>query len=514
MSADELQKISKLYAAGKFQQVIDAANVLIARTPNLGEAYLHRSCAYYNLKKYEHAAEGFMKVFQDHPANKDVLSNLVSSLFELKRFDEMLRVVKISYSAAQSTNSGITLIELALKVPGHDDIVAPVFQQVFASHFVKNPDLRVAISNRISLRDWCSQNNVDVVEIDPAEDIHVKDLAADTAITYRSESTSVAVIPDATVQCGWDYVFAPTGDVLEDTGYLTLSSQMHFMPHVASRFVKRVASLRSADVININEDVLFLSCPAYNAFGHWLIDFLPRLMAWRRGKNDLKIFCPGNLPVHFKDTLALFGVQKTDLIEGEFYKTYKFKSVTVCRLGNWVAPSRSVIRFLYSVLGPQPRHKADHSTENYVFLERSQTNRGRYIANNESFGRVLNEFQVQTMRRPEVSIAVQNEILANAGIVIGAYGTDILAVYQLPVGADLIVFYFNDLGELAADGELDKMLTRICALIGVRLNRFYCSAAPEDKRAGYQRDLVVDCDRFRDVMREIVDRRNQERMAT
>ncbi|MEP6855443.1 MAG: carbonic anhydrase, partial [Pedococcus sp.] len=57
--------------------------------------------------------------------------------------------------------------------------------------------------------------------------------------------------------------------------------------------------------------------------------------------------------------------------------------------------------------------------------------------------------------RPEISIAMQNEMFQEAGVVVGAFGTDLVTLYQLRPGTDLVVLCFDNQTELdLIDGTL------------------------------------------------------------
>ncbi len=503
-----------LYDAREYEQVVNATNDAVTESSVKDSWYVLRVYALYFLKRYDEAAEGFRRLYDAKPQDQQSLLILMACLLKLRQFDKMFDVATQSYATFPAGKIGLQIIEIGLKVRAPAAYISRIFRELFPDFFGRHTESKVIVSQHTSLRNWCAENQITMVELDPSVNVQIKDVLTGTDLSYVSQSTEVAIIPEAAVVCGWDYPFTSNGQVLNDVGYLPMTSKLMSVPHVASPYDNYVASLW-ADVIEVDEDVFFLSCPDLSAFGHWLIDFLPRLVVWSQQRNSkLKIFCPANLPDHFKESLKRFGISQDQLCEGELYRAYKFKTLTVCRLGHWGARSALVNEFIYKHLGPPADYQVPHGmTEKLVFLERSQTSRGRLIINKAEFAQTLEVFNVRTMRRPELSIAEQDKVLWNAGVVISAYGTDILAVYQLRRGTDLMVFYFEDVDELSEEGELGISLARICALLGVRLTRVYCSAAPDDKRVGYKRDLVVNCAQFSRQLNEILNRRNYKHLT-
>lgn len=510
MTTNERRILAELLLAQKYEEVIARTGEVLERSPLDASVHNIRALAFTHLKNYREGAKHFETVSQLAPKEDAVWGNLFFCLSELGEHKELSLAALRLFQAVPSVSSGLFAIEHALKFPDLYDDAKRIFMRMFGAKFPPGSKADAAITTYVPLRDWCATNRASITEIDPAQDIEIKDALTGEALTYTSAPTSVAILSDAKSVCGWDFVIASTGEVIEDTGYLSLRSKMVFMPHVINSEARRVALMWPDNAELIEDDTLFLSCPAEFAFGHWLLDFLPRLLALRtENGRALKIYCPGSLPPHLKEALTLFGIRDEDIIGGVLGKMYHFKKLTVCQVGKWIAPSLHVTRYIYAAFGPPPGYRPN-SKERRIFLERSQTNRGRYVANTIDFAQVLSEFSIETMRRPEVSIGDQNKILWDTGIVVVAYGTDILSCYQLRPGTDIVVFYFNDLEALTTDGELDIAFTRLCAILGLRLHRFFCGAPEDDKRADYKRDLIVDCARLRQILQAITERRAAE----
>jgi len=170
-------------------------------------------------------------------------------------------------------------------------------------------------------------------------------------------------------------------------------------------------------------------------------------------------------------------------------------------------------KFLHRNLGPPPASANDVDNGARYFLERSGSVRGRNIVNQTEFDDVLSEFSFEKVRRPEISVQEQNQKFGQAGIVLGAFGTDMVTMFQLHPGTDLIVLCIeemrretNDLSGRGIDSA-DAYIEQICAIIGVRLRRVYSTLVRRGPGYSYLQDMRVDCSALRQLLSDIIKRR-------
>ena len=222
---------------------------------------------------------------------------------------------------------------MALDVGGQEELANAAFGLFYKALLNKDEISHdIEISPCADFREWCSKNKVEVVCVSPAEDVELTARDGAPVKPYTADKIEYAVLPKATVVAGWDYAITHRGEVLNGSGYADIGGggEYSFVPHVASRNKRAVIRIGSSAPITIDDDVLFLSSPERFHFGHWVVDFLPRLQAWRRKDGSRrKVFLPKGLPSHQRETLALFGLKNEDLIEGEVGQVYRFKSLAV-----------------------------------------------------------------------------------------------------------------------------------------------------------------------------------------
>lgn len=85
------QEASKAYAEGKFQQVLEITDRLLAQNPRHAEALNTRGCALHNLRRYDEAVQSLDRALREQPDNATYLSNRGRALHQLRRYDAALR---------------------------------------------------------------------------------------------------------------------------------------------------------------------------------------------------------------------------------------------------------------------------------------------------------------------------------------------------------------------------------------------------------------------------------------
>lgn len=362
----------------------------------------------------------------------------------------------------------------------------------------------VKVSPVVDFEAW--RESQDVRELEPAEDVQVADPRTGALHNYRSDAILAVTIPGATVITGWDRVILPSGEVLDGCSYMGIDVRFNGVNHLYSPETRCVVHAWPRGIIKIDEEVLFLSAPAKHQFGHWTSDFLMRLRGWRR---PLRIAVPRDIDQHQRDTLAMFGVHEHDIFWCETGRRYRFRSVTVVRKDSIYRPSPALIRFLYSGLGPDPATAPKKfAIGKYFYLERSATIRGRNVENRAELAALLADYGFETMRRPEVSVARQNAMLQEAGIVLTVLGSDVMAVYQMRPGADIIVFCLDTMRELDISAGT-VAFTSVCATLRMHLHWIPCRVdRKEGVKSNFLQNIFVDCGVLQECLDGIIERRS------
>ncbi len=506
LDGDSYQLLQGLADTGQFEQVIERAYELIGRFPVDWRVPAILGGSLLRMGRTAEAVGILHRVLAIAPDQVDALYNLGLAHYTLDEFEQAAALSRRLLALHPEHAGALQNLFLALaRVEALDEEEAKIVFGNFHRKFLqKHPGLTVEVLPALPLDNWCASNNIPMHVLDVPEQVGVTDPESGRTHTYQTEGARFAVIPDATVIPGWDFVVSPTDHVLDGSGYMDLTLMNYRAPHLYNRPQQRVVLPWRPECTVVDADALFLSAPPDMHFGHWIVDFLPRLRAWSKSALRRKIVIPDWLPQHHRDTLLGFGVAGEDLILCEVGKHYQFKTLMVVRPGDFYRPSANFVHHLYGGLGPSPLQENAQPGKRRVFLARSKTARGRNIVNQDELDAVLADTGIETMRRPDTSIGDQNQILGDAGVVLTTYGTDVLALYQLRPGTDLVVLYYESMSLM--DRELGSLaMARMCETLGIRLHRIPCASVASLNRS-YYKDLLVDPAAVRAKLREILDR--------
>ncbi len=332
---------------------------------------------------------------------------------------------------------------------------------------------------------WCEKHGAAIHELDPVQSVSFAQCGTGSETrTYDTEPYLVASVPNAEFVCGWDIVIAPTGHVLEDSGYWGLRRAVAVSPHFTAYDAGLVAHDWPDEVHEVDAEALFLSSPESFQIGHWIVDFLPRLRAI--SGTDLKVAVPSTLPKKHRQFLALFGIGEDRIIGCELGRRYRFRKLVVAKTGDYFRPNFATIDFLRKHLMLDPAAKVQKGAR--VFVERTVDS--RRIENREEFDRVLVEYDFQVIDLSKMSVAEQRASLAATETIMSVYGTNLTCSFFAPAGANVI--------ELIWHGGVSPNIEAACNHAGIN-HQFVLGdeIIPEGKRWKKDRDLRVDCDLLR-----------------
>jgi capsular polysaccharide biosynthesis protein len=375
-----------------------------------------------------------------------------------------------------------------------------VMRAIYADYFAKRSEFR--ISPVASMSAWCAKHGAVRSVVEESHEVSVR-MINGKQLDYRCAPSWFAVIPNAEIAPPWDAVIAPTGEVLEGSNYIGFDTAFRFAPHVHLEGLDRIAHPWAEECDVVDHDALFINTPDSHHFGHWVVDILPRLRAWRHAASPAtKIAVPETLPRKHRDTLAGFGVGPQDIIECAEGRRTRFRTLTaVCREGpiDYFIPSARRVRFVHERMAARRTPHPDPGRARRIFLTRAVST--RQIANRAEFDAMLAELNFETLDLAQMSLAEQNNVLPDTGILLGVFGSDLLSIYQLRPGAAVV--------EIIWDEALDPVVERTCAHIGLD-HRFFVNPATQTsrqwRRKGFDRDPVVDCARLKDFLAGLIAR--------
>ena len=486
-------------------------DVLVA-TPESAAIKLSLLRAFYLNCDWENVAQASAEVLKGplDPLVSITISNWCGvALHHLGRADESQAQFKLSSQwidqhrlleqkdKAPSAFAAAVICALGMKdLPAIHDLLALQFPQFFTQARA------FKISKATTLAEWRKAANPHTRVLSPAQNISI-DMRAEGSgrWNYTADEFSLVSVPGAEMISGWDYVIAPTGEVLEGSGYSHFGAAYAFMPHLHFADLGLIAHVWSESCVEVAADALFLSTPESYHFGDWLVDFLPRLRAWQvPGEPKLKIAIPTTLPRKHREMLACFGVMPEDLIECELGKRYRFKSLTVVQHGNFMRPKPESVRFIYNAMAAEREPAPKGSKERHLFMLRDVGT--RLIANQGEVDGLLAECGFEYVNLAKLSIVQQRELLPRAGIILGVFGTELLCFYQARPGTDIV--------ELTWDSNEDPVIGPSCAMLDIHHQFLVCAEAQTSTKVRMKKDreIVVDCAALRQRLEAIIKRRS------
>ena len=270
---------------------------------------------------------------------------------------------------------------------------------------------------------------------------------------------------------GWDFVISD-GAVIDGTGYLPLDLSVSRRPHFYAKRYGVVAYERPTSIKHVDEDILYLSAPIDGHIGHWIIDFLPRLLGDLDKK--MRVAVPSNLTKKHIHMLEAVGCSYDRLLFCHPEYLYSFKNLNVFVPGRAMPPNPTHVQFIRRGFfnGNTP------SSGKRIFLSRENVGT-RLAVNQDELETFLNKFGIMTIDMGDLSFADQKYILSDAEAIIGGYGSDLLALYSTPPGCSVVVLMDNQRDNQAADPNV----AHLCSLLGMTHQILNCETVSPSKAA-------------------------------
>jgi hypothetical protein len=345
--------------------------------------------------------------------------------------------------------------------------------------------------------DWCQWNKAPYRLIHearrvtiPATSSHTKSYEYDTDPSIYAEITNARIVP------GWDQILTPDGCVIADVSYSfrdrikrpkAKASEAELLVPESGAALFYYGSTEKL----ISDDVFFLSAPYRDGsnhphFGHWMIDFLPRLLAFELPESNKpwKIGVPDDISPKQIESITMMGFDEAQILKLRRDTRYLCRKLHVLKLGETMPPNPEFVHFLRSRLfttSKEPRRGK------YIYLERGEVIT-RLIANTAEFDALLDTYGFMRVDVAKLTMAEQQELLGDAEVLLGSFGSALLSVYFAPPGSVLI--------DIIGEHRADPTLPHTCYLIGVEHQFLTCKGAPPDQAKWWhvkEPDLLVDC---------------------
>jgi capsular polysaccharide biosynthesis protein len=370
--------------------------------------------------------------------------------------------------------------------------------RVFAVLSPHNTWRPMSCAPALTVEDWCAHHGISVVELVAPMEVTVPASSPySRPSAYRTQPVLFAALPGAQWVPGWDFVIASDGVVLTNSGYVPLPTAMSTLPHFYLAAAGRVIHYTAPNFEHIDDDVLFLSAPTSPNIGHWLINFLPRLRALDvPGLADIKIAVPENIGTKSLHLLALCGISEDRLIRCRLDTQYSFRTLHLLMPGEAEPPNPAVVDFVRQRLYAPAKTLGDAPKR--IYLSRASVGT-RQVANAQDFEALLQQEGFVSLDMADLSIAQQQEVLSGAEILMGVYGSNLLAYYFAPPGCTVITL-LNKL-------EYDITTAPAVGFLGMTHQDLVCPAQGGRVYHTKDADLVVDCVELKRRLDEIESRR-------
>ena len=248
----------------------------------------------------------------------------------------------------------------------------------------------------------------------PVSEIVLHDLAA----AIDTPGVGCYTLPDAAI--------APTGIPIKQGVAFHGDVFMH-----PRHLVVQVADRLNAETLPIREitgDVAAIIGPAHETYGHWLVDFLPRLWVLHAAGHDLaalRFIVPNDLAKFGFALLRLCGITERQLIIYDHWRELpvaeRLLLPTTLRLGDRLAPCfAQATQYWLGRAGHEPAPAAQ-AGGGALYL--SRVGGKRNLVNRLAIEAIATEHGLAVMRPEKLSLSDQIDLFASADLIAGEYGS-------------------------------------------------------------------------------------------
>jgi capsular polysaccharide biosynthesis protein len=193
----------------------------------------------------------------------------------------------------------------------------------------------------------------------------------------------------------------------------------------------------------LDEPVVSLVGPGHLIYGHWLVDFLPKLYILRQSGIDpfaAKYLLPANTPQFALDWLQLLGISAGQFVFFEPYAEVigaaRVIVPTLLRTSSRTHPLfRSAIEYLLSLIPARGARGREDGTWHRVYLSRGVPLReGRKLLNRRAIEQIAADARYAVVRPETLSLADQLRMFALAKCIVGEYGSALHGSIFAPPG--------------------------------------------------------------------------------
>ncbi|WP_232629564.1 glycosyltransferase family 61 protein [Methylobacterium sp. Leaf118] len=225
------------------------------------------------------------------------------------------------------------------------------------------------------------------------------------------------------------------------------SSEGHFRAVARGR--------RDLQRVSVEEPVVLLAGSGHQMYGHWLVDFLPKLYLLDRAGHDitrLRYLLPADTPDFAMVWLALLGIARGQIVpydrERDLVACRQLLVPSALRFASRASPLMAEARrFLLDRVAPAPRWRLGRRREppatRRLLISRSEnadTRNRRILAERAELEARARARGFEVVQPEGLTIPEQIALFRSAAILVGEYGSGLHGSLLAPPGATVLAF--------------------------------------------------------------------------
>lgn len=224
-----------------------------------------------------------------------------------------------------------------------------------------------------------------------------------------------------------DAVIAPSGIAIKDKVAFNSTAFIHPPHHVQAVATRLLAA--DLPTRRLRGTVAVIYGPGHQTYGHWLVDFLPRLWVLAESGHDLaklRYVMPPELTPDSRRLLALLGIGRSQLVAHRYWREVlladRLLMPTGLRAGNRIAPQfRDASAFWTRQL--RAAAPAPDGQQAKLFVSRTQVIGARILSNREGIEAIAAQRGYAVVHPQRMTLGEQAALFAGARLIVGEYGS-------------------------------------------------------------------------------------------
>jgi capsular polysaccharide biosynthesis protein len=225
-----------------------------------------------------------------------------------------------------------------------------------------------------------------------------------------------------------DAAVAPTGIALKDGTAFCSAAFVHPPHHVVTIIDRLNAS--SLPLRHIPGPLAVIYGPGHQTYGHWLIDFLPRLAVLNETGHDiakLRFLIPPDLGDFAPALLRLCGITDDQLVRYDYWNEIVVTDLllmpTGLRLVDRMSPFfAEATQFWIKRVRARAKPTAQHPHEQ-IFISRAGVTPQRDMANRAAIEAIARRHGLHVVHPEKMSLLEQMALFEPASVIVGEYGS-------------------------------------------------------------------------------------------